>query len=74
VDSVSAEVRFFLSRDSSFSASVISTSGQLKDALGVALRRKEGASEGSWAEGRYGGGEGLIECETFSGDISFSAP
>jgi DUF4097 and DUF4098 domain-containing protein YvlB len=66
VDSVSGEVRFSLAQDSSFAASVITTSGHLRDELGVRLNRRE-----SWMEGRYQGGDGVVECETFSGDIVF---
>jgi len=69
VDSVSGEVRFALAPDSSFSASVITTSGHLRDSLGLALHSRE-----SWTEGKFHGGDGAIECETFSGGIVFSPP
>jgi putative adhesin len=68
VDSVSGDVRFALDAQSSFSASAISTSGRLNDALALGLRPRQ---DHAWVEGRYGDGEGLIECETFSGNIEF---
>jgi DUF4097 and DUF4098 domain-containing protein YvlB len=64
VDSVSGEVHFSLAPDSSVSASLITTSGHLRDSLGLALHSRE-----SWTEGKLHGGDGTIECETFSGDI-----
>jgi DUF4097 and DUF4098 domain-containing protein YvlB len=67
VDSVSGEVGFALAADSSFAASVITTSGHVRDTLGLGLKRRE-----SWTEGRLHNGDGAIECETFSGDIAFS--
>jgi DUF4097 and DUF4098 domain-containing protein YvlB len=73
VDTVSGEVSFALDRKSSLSARVVSTSGKVRDELGLQLRRKTGASEGDFAEGALGAGDGLIECETFSGDVTFSA-
>ena len=73
IDTVSGEVRFALGPESSFAASVISTSGKVHDDLPVGLRAVGGPSEGAWSEGRYGDGDGVIECETFSGDISFAA-
>jgi DUF4097 and DUF4098 domain-containing protein YvlB len=71
VDSVSGEVRFVLDRASSFSVSLISTSGKVRDELGAGLRAKREGAEGEWLEGQYGAGDGLIECETFSAGISF---
>ncbi len=70
VDSVSGDVRFALDRGSSFSASVISTSGKVRDELSLGLRSKR---EAGWAEGHYGNADGLIECETFSGNVDFVA-
>jgi putative adhesin len=70
VDSVSGDVRFALDRGSSFSASVISTSGKVRDELSLGLRSKR---EAGWAEGHHGNADGLIECETFSGNVDFVA-
>jgi DUF4097 and DUF4098 domain-containing protein YvlB len=68
VDSVSGEVRFVLGGESSFAASLTTTSGHLRDALGLGLHARE-----AWTEGRFRSGDGAIECETFSSDIVFSA-
>lgn len=73
VDSVSGDVRFALDAGSSAAARVVSTSGKVRDELGLSFRRKPGASEGDFSEGSVGGGDGLIECETFSGNVSFFA-
>ena len=74
VDSVSGEVRFALDRASSLSAHVVSTSGKVKDDLGLALRRRPDAPEGDFSEGALGGGDSLIECETFSGNVELPRP
>ena len=68
VDSVSGEVHFALAPGSAFSASLITTSGHVRDTLGLSLHGRE-----AWTEGRFHGGDGAIECETFSGDIVFGA-
>jgi hypothetical protein len=70
IDSVSGEVRFSLDRASSLSARVVSTSGKVSDDLGLALRRKPDSPDGDFSEGALGSGEGLIECETFSGNVT----
>jgi DUF4097 and DUF4098 domain-containing protein YvlB len=69
VDSVSGEVRVSLGPESSFATSAITTSGHVRDSLGLSLHHRE-----SWTEGKFRGGDGAIECETFSGDIVFSPP
>jgi hypothetical protein len=75
VDTVSGDVVFALDAKSSTTARVVSTSGKVRDERGFALRRRPGGSEGDFSEGSIGGGDGLIECETFSGNITFaSAP
>jgi hypothetical protein len=71
VDSVSGEVRYALDRGSSLTARVVSTSGKVSDSLGLALRRKPGSPDADFSEGALGAGDGLIECETFSGNVSF---
>lgn len=71
VDSVSGDVRFTLEPGSSLTARVVSTSGKVRDEAGLSLRRKPGASEGDFSEGALGTGDGLLECETFSGSVTF---
>jgi len=72
VDSVSGEVVFALDGKSSASARVVSTSGKVRDERGFSLQRRPGGSEGDFSEGAIGRGDGLIECETFSGNITFA--
>jgi DUF4097 and DUF4098 domain-containing protein YvlB len=56
---------------SSFQLSYASHSGDLRDELNLevkrAPRRKHGM--GGWVEAVYGKGEGVIECDAFSGDV-----
>ena len=56
---------------SSFQLSYASHSGDLRDELKLevkrAPRRKHGM--GGWVEAIYGKGEGVIECDAFSGDV-----
>ena len=72
VDSVSGDVVFALDAKSSATARVVSTSGKVRDDRGFSLQRRPGGSEGDFSEGAIGRGDGLIECETFSGSITFT--
>jgi hypothetical protein len=57
---------------SSFELSYASHSGDLRDELNLNVKRspkrKHGAMSG-WLEAVYGKGEGVIECDAFSGDL-----
>jgi len=57
---------------SSFELSYASHSGDLRDELNLSVKRaptrKHGAMSG-WLEAVYGKGEGVIECDAFSGDL-----
>ena len=57
---------------SSFELSYASHSGDLRDDLNLqvkrAPKRKHGGT-GGWLEAVYGKGEGVIECDAFSGDV-----
>ena len=64
-------VRFELDAGSSLAARVVSTSGKIRDEAGLSFHRKAGASEGDFSEGALGKADGLIECETFSGNVTF---
>jgi DUF4097 and DUF4098 domain-containing protein YvlB len=70
VDSVSGAVSFALDKSSSFALDFDSHSGKLKDELGLAKGASERRGDDDWRELTYGGGEGAIECETFSADVS----
>jgi DUF4097 and DUF4098 domain-containing protein YvlB len=74
VDSVSGDVVFALDAKSSATARVVSTSGKVRDDRGFSLQRRPGGSEGDFSEGAIARGDGLIECETFSGNITFARP
>ena len=73
VDSVSGTLSFALDRSSSFALDFDTHSGKLKDLLGLDAGRTEKRGDDQWRELRFGAGEGAIECETFSGDVSISA-
>jgi len=57
---------------SSFALSYSSHSGDLRDELNLEVKRapkRKHGGMGGWVEALYGKGEGLIECDAFSGDV-----
>jgi len=57
---------------SSFELSYASHSGDLRDELKLAVKRapkRKPGGMGGWLEAVYGKGEGVIECDAFSGDL-----
>jgi hypothetical protein len=64
------------SSKSSFQLSYASHSGGLRDDLKLQVtrepRKKHGGGMGGWLEAVYGKGEGVIECDAFSGDVIVS--
>jgi DUF4097 and DUF4098 domain-containing protein YvlB len=57
---------------SSFELSYASHSGDLRDDLNLQVKRapkKKHGGMGGWLEAVYGKGEGVIECDAFSGDV-----
>jgi DUF4097 and DUF4098 domain-containing protein YvlB len=72
VETVSGDVKLNVDRKSSFELAYSSHSGELRDELKLQMKhapkRKHG-EPGGWAEAVYGNGEGLIECDAFSGDV-----
>ena len=73
VDSVSGPLFFALDRKSSFALDFDTHSGKLTDSLGLDKSQAERRGQDDWRELRFGAGEGAIECETFSGDVTISA-
>jgi len=59
---------------SSFQLSYASHSGDLRDELNLQVKRapKRKHGMGGWVEALYGKGEGVIECDAFSGDVIVS--
>ena len=72
-ETVSGEVRLSLDAKSSFELSYTSHSGELRDELGLAIKRaptrKHGMASG-WMEASFGKGEGVIETDAFSGNLA----
>jgi len=69
VESVSGAVRLKPALPSSFELHFATHSGALRDE-GRALAPVEGGrGKHSWRRARLGSGEGVVECETFSGDL-----
>jgi Putative adhesin len=63
------------SSKSSFQLSYASHSGDLRDDLNLQVKRapkKKHDGMGGWLEAVYGKGEGVIECDAFSGDVIVS--
>jgi DUF4097 and DUF4098 domain-containing protein YvlB len=57
---------------SSFELSYSSHSGDLRDELKLEVKRtpkRKHGGMGGWLEAVYGKGEGVIECDAFSGDL-----
>lgn len=76
-ETVSGELRFALDPKSSFELSYTSHSGELRDELNLAVKRSprrkggfSGGFTGGWLEGTYGRGEGVIDADAFSGNLT----
>jgi DUF4097 and DUF4098 domain-containing protein YvlB len=65
---VSGDVNLSLDGKSSFRFTFQSYSGELQDGLGLQVTRSADRRRGADFEGRYGKGEGSVDCRTFSGD------
>ena len=72
-ETVSGELQLALDPRSSFELSYTSHSGELRDELNLAVkrapRRKHGMASG-WLEASFGKGEGVIEADAFSGNLT----
>ena len=72
-ETVSGELRFTVDSRSSFELSYTSHSGELRDEVNLAVKRsparKHGFS-GGWLEATYGRGEGVIDADAFSGNLT----
>jgi len=72
-ETVSGELHFMVDPRSSFDLSYTSHSGELRDELNLSVkrspRRRHGMSSG-WLEATYGKGEGVIEADAFSGNLT----
>ena len=72
---VSGDLKLALARESSFELSYSSHSGELRDGLDLSVKKsahsRHGGSRGS-LEGTYGKGEGVIEADAFSGNLTLS--
>jgi hypothetical protein len=68
IDTVSGPVTLSFQGDSSFAISYATHQGRLRDELPLSQRPQRKGS--TWAEAAFGQGDGLVECETFSGDIT----
>ncbi len=73
-ETVSGEVRLAVDPKSSFELSYSSHSGELRDEVNLAVkrspRRKAGLMTSGWIEATYGRGEGVIEADAFSGNVT----
>jgi hypothetical protein len=72
-DTVSGRIRFLVDPASSFTFGATSHGGKVRDLAGLTpsgARPTDGSPEAAWLRGRLGAGEGEIECESFSGEIS----
>ena len=68
--STSGDVKLRMSPDSSFEVRYVSHSGDVSDDLKLqTLEQNESRHGGTSLHARYGKGEGLIEAQTFSGDL-----
>jgi hypothetical protein len=72
---VSGDLHLALGAQSSFELSYSSHSGELRDGLDLSVKKsphaRHGSSRGS-LEGTYGKGEGVIEADAFSGNLTLS--
>ncbi|MFL5363011.1 MAG: DUF4097 family beta strand repeat-containing protein [Myxococcales bacterium] len=71
-ETVSGQIAMAVDPRSSFELSYSSHSGDFKDDLNLNVKRsqkKKHGGMGGWVEAVYGKGEGVIECDAFSGDL-----
>ncbi|HEY2029912.1 MAG TPA: DUF4097 family beta strand repeat-containing protein [Myxococcales bacterium] len=73
-NTVSGDLNLALAPQSSFELSYSSHSGELRDGLDLNVRRSGRGRHGSHGslEGTYGKGEGVIEADAFSGNLTLS--
>jgi DUF4097 and DUF4098 domain-containing protein YvlB len=65
---VSGDLNLALDGKSSFRFTFQSYSGELQDGLGLQVTRSADRRRGTDFQGRYGKGDGSVDCRTFSGD------
>jgi len=71
-ETVSGQIAMAVDQRSSFELSYSSHSGDFKSDLNLEVKRSQGKKHGGmggWTEAVYGKGEGVIECDAFSGDL-----
>jgi DUF4097 and DUF4098 domain-containing protein YvlB len=71
-ETVSGQIAIAVDPRSSFELSYSSHSGDFKNDLNLDVKRapkKKHGGTGGWLEAVYGKGEGVIECDAFSGDL-----
>ena len=71
-ETVSGQIAMAVDSRSSFELSYSSHSGDFRNDLNLDVKRsrqKKHGGMGGWFEGVYGKGEGVIECDAFSGDL-----
>ena len=71
-ETVSGQIAMAVDPRSSFELSYSSHSGDFKNDLDLAVKhapKKKHGGTGGWLEAVYGKGEGVIECDAFSGDL-----
>jgi hypothetical protein len=71
-ETVSGDIKLAVDPKSSFELAYSSHSGDLRDDLKLEVKRapkKKQGGPGGWIEAIYGKGEGVIECDAFSGDV-----
>jgi hypothetical protein len=70
VQTLSGNVRLALAPQSGFELSFSTRSGEVHDDLGLDAGRRPARSRRRGLEAKTGSGEGRIECDTYSGDLS----
>jgi DUF4097 and DUF4098 domain-containing protein YvlB len=71
-ETVSGQIALAVDTRSSFELSYSSHSGDFRDDLNLQVKRsptRKHGGVGGWLEAVYGKGEGVIECDAFSGDL-----
>src|SRR5207237_10002308 len=71
-ETVSGQIAMAVDSRSSFELSYSSHSGDFRNDLSLDVKRapkRKHGGVGGWLEAVYGKGEGVIECDAFSGDL-----
>jgi hypothetical protein len=70
---MSGDLHFHVAQPSSFELHYLTHGGELADRLGLDKQQAQHSAQKTRLRGRYGAGEGLIEAQTWTGNLAVAA-